>query len=66
MKNNIVNYKTTTSGTTNYGSFESSSAPESFPNLVGNGIHIEYRTFDYTGELVSERVGNHMQNTVDD
>lgn len=40
---NNVNYESSTSSVHNYSSDETSSSPESFPSLVGNGVYIEYK-----------------------
>lgn len=40
---NNVNYESSTSSVHNYSTNETSSSPESFPYLVGNGVYIEYK-----------------------
>mgnify|MGYP007017146827 CR=1 FL=1 len=40
---NNVNYESITSTSHNYSTNDTSSSPESFPNLVGNGVYIEYK-----------------------
>ena len=52
---NLVNYETKTSSSNNYEIFESSSSPESFPNLMGTGILVEYRYVNYATELIDDR-----------
>lgn len=50
---NNVNYESSTSSVHNYSTNETSSSPESFPCLVGNGVYIEYKYVSCATDVVS-------------
>lgn len=53
-RKNLVNYELNNSNSNNYGSFETSSSPESFPKLVGNGVFVEYKQVNYASDFLKE------------
>ncbi len=52
--NNQVNYECNTSNSNNYNAAETSSSPESFPKLVGNGIFVEYKQISFTTDFIND------------
>jgi hypothetical protein len=48
----MVNYQSNASNSNNYSTLETSSSPESFPELVGNSVFIEYRQLNYTSLII--------------
>lgn len=48
----LMNYGLNSSNSNNYISLNLSSSPESFPNLMENGIIVEYKKNDYASEIV--------------
>jgi hypothetical protein len=52
--NNLVNYEIKTSSSNNYELNQSSSTPESFPNLIGAGFFVEYRNMNYTSDFLDD------------
>lgn len=50
----LVNYTTVNSDTNNYSLFQSSSSPMSFPELMENGIIINYENKQYSSEIILE------------
>jgi hypothetical protein len=56
-KNNIselMNYSINSSNSNNYNSLPTSSSPESFPDLMNNGIIVEYKSAEFSSEIVEE------------
>ena len=56
-KNNIselMNYSISSSNTNNYNSSPTSSSPESFPDLINNGFIAEYKSAEFSSEIVKE------------
>lgn len=57
-KNNIselMNYSINSSNSNNYNSSPTSSSPESFPDLMNNGIIVEYKSAEFSSEIVEEK-----------
>lgn len=57
MKDNIktselMNYEQNSSNSNNYIPSPISSSPESFPNLMEDGILVEYKEIGYTTEII--------------
>jgi len=52
----LMNYEITSSNSNNYRPSETSSNPNSFPDLMENGIIVDYATLKYTSEIVEEKV----------
>jgi len=52
----LMNYDITSSNSNNYKSSETSSNPNSFPDLMENGIIVDYATLKFTSEIVEEKV----------
>lgn len=58
-KNNIselMNYNLNSSNSNNYNSSPTSSSPESFPDLMNNGIIVEYKSTEFASEIVEEKL----------
>ena len=51
---NLVNYEPKTSSSNDYMISPSSSCPDSFPNVVGSGIMVEYHYAIYGSEITEE------------
>lgn len=49
-----MNYNINSSNSNNYNSSPSSSSPESFPDLMNNGIIVEYKSAEFSSEIVEE------------
>lgn len=47
----LVNYEFKTSSSNNYILNQSSSSPESFPQIMDNGILVEYKQLNYTSDF---------------
>ena len=43
------------SNSNNYNSSPTSSSPESFPDLMNNGIIVEYKSAEFSSEIVEEK-----------
>jgi len=52
--NDLVNYENRSSNSINYSSFQSTSCPESFPQIMGNGILVKYEYLEFSTELIEE------------
>jgi hypothetical protein len=52
---NLVNYEFKSSNSNNYNSHQSSSTPYSFPELMENGILVQYKQTQYTSDLMDEK-----------
>lgn len=56
-KNNtsdLMNYVLENSNSNNYNSSTKTSSPESFPDLMDNGIIVEYKSTEFSTEIVEE------------
>ena len=54
-KNNIsllMNYNINSTNSNYYNSSPTSSSPESFPDLMNNGIIVEYKSAEFLSEIV--------------
>ena len=57
INNNIaqlMNYSLANSNSNNYSSSLTSSSPESFPDLMNNGIIVEYKSPNFISEILSD------------
>ena len=54
--NNLVHYELNTSNYPNYITFHTSSSPESFPELMKNGVLVQYKEIEYTTELIESKI----------
>ncbi len=50
----LMNYELYSSNSNNYISSPISSSPESFPNLMEDGILVEYKKIQYATEILNE------------
>lgn len=53
---NLVNYKDNTVDSINYSPFQSSASPESFPEIMENGILVKYEYLQNASEEIQEPV----------
>lgn len=52
----LMNYETVSSNSSNYVRPHSTSCPESFPNIMENGILIEFNELDFASLIVGNPV----------
>lgn len=52
----LVNYELNSSNSNNYDPLPISSSPESFPNIMQEGILVEYKLLDYATEIAEEKL----------
>lgn len=50
----LLNFEQSSSNSKNYVSFQTSSSPNSFPNLMNNGILVKYEQVKFTSEIVED------------
>jgi len=50
----LMNYEIKTSNSNNYAPSPTSSNPISFPNLMENGVIVDYKVLDYTSEIIEK------------
>lgn len=48
----LMNYEIKSSNSNNYTPSHTSSNPISFPNLMENGLIVDYQVLDYTSEII--------------
>lgn len=53
---NLMNYELNNSNSSNYLPSQTSSSPDSFPNIMEEGILVEYKEIIYTSEILKEEV----------
>ena len=51
---NLMNYVLENSNSNNYNSSTKSSSPESFPDLMNNGIIVDYKSTEFSTEIIEE------------
>lgn len=54
-KNNLVNYELTSSNSINYSTYLRSSSPQSFPEVMENGLIIKYEQVNFTSNFVQDK-----------
>jgi len=52
----LMNYEIISSNSNNYKQSETSSNPNSFPDLMENGIIVDYTILKFASEIVEEKV----------
>lgn len=50
----LMNYEQKSSNSNNYESYQTSSSPTSFPDLMENGIIVNYENIVFSSEIVEE------------
>lgn len=52
----LMNYSLENTNSNNYNSSSISSSPESFPDLMDNGIIVEYKSTEFSTEIIQENL----------
>jgi len=50
----LMNFEQNSSNSKNYVSFQTSSSPNSFPNLMNDGILVKYEQVKFASEVIEE------------
>ena len=54
-RDNLVNYDLSNSNSTNYSTFLKSSSPQSFPELMENGVLVKYNQVNFSSEILDNK-----------